>query len=159
MFPLAYPQQGGALIDVTRLTPFDGGASNATITTSFQTLLSINGKGFIETFYADQSATASLSIRMTVDGVVKMLLSTTANTIGLVNKKDQKIVASASVYRGGSSTAAIAVGLGVLKPYPTTDSSNGAIILGMPIYFKNSLLLELSLASGTCNYGYSGGYM
>lgn len=163
MFANGRLQSGGNHIDVTRLEPFTKDASGITGTGAFQTILSINGKGFLESFYALQTlANAGFTVRVTVDGVVKVLLviATQSNPIGVASKLD--ILGAGTAGQSGfrnpnvnSMTVFIST---IFKPYPTTDSSNGIILLGdSKIYFTSSLLLEISCVANY-SYHYAGAY-
>lgn len=153
-------------IELSNLTPFGKESTANAGTGSFQPILSINSKGFMESFYGYPTGTAgTFLLRLTIDGVVKVLLSTAtvSQVIGIVNKKDIVPTATAGTNSirsvtgyGGAATNTVQQ----IKSYPITDSSSATVLLGdAKIYFMNSLLLEISCAVGTnYNYAYYGGY-
>lgn len=159
-FATGLPPQSGNKIDVTSLTPFNGEAVSVAATGAFQTILSIRGKGFLESAYSATSNAVAHTIRITVDGVVKVLLSTSTTdaSVGVATKNDLYGNATSVFPRAGgqfiASTAPTAP-----KSYPITDGSSGLIVLGnTPIYFYQSLLIEISQVSGVYRYQYCGGF-
>lgn len=165
----------GNVIDVTTLVPINKEVESISGTGAYQTILSVSGKGFIESFYAHQGVgTADFSIRLTVDGVVKILLGTALGStpIGLVSK-DDLVVSATSTSTGGSRSgvrrpAHTLMGAMLSTPtsfkqYPTTDNSDGMILLGdNKVWFNSSLLLEIrcyTTSGNTYNYHYSGAYV
>lgn len=110
-------------------------------------LTNITGKGYLvlaTAFLINQSYTVSLKI--TIDGVVKHYTSSstqnrltgigphslinTQNTIGtnlILKEMSQQI--------SGLSEGTL--------PYPTTDYSNGFVFISQPIFFNQSLLIEI----------------
>lgn len=165
MFPNGRSQSGGNRIDVTTLEPFNRDVGSVTGTGTYQTILNISGKGFLESFYSWQNGPAAFNLRITVDGVVKALLGNTvaSKAIGVATKAD--ILDAVTQGQSGIRTPntvtipTLATPVTAFKSYPTIDGSDGLILLGStPIYFYQSLLLEINNAGGVYHYHYAGAY-
>lgn len=159
MFPTGLPPSGGSKIDVTLLTPFN---SEANVNTSgvLTTLLSITGKGYLDTFYA--SGNTQMQVKVTVDDNVTVLLSTTGqDPIGVAHPKDfigTSTAGTSSIRIGALQTTPTGT-IAAFKSYPITDNTAGMVILGLaPIYFYKSLKLEYLSNVATARYRYAGAY-
>lgn len=155
-----------SVVDPTSLRPFNADATGVAATGTLQTILNVNGNGFLETFYGRQSAlTAGFLLRITVDGVLKVSLgSSITKYVGVANKSDIRQFSTAGQH-GISDVSAGNFAVGAvgqpssIKPYPTTDGTDGLIVLASPIWFTKTLLLELQCnAANTLSYRYDGGY-
>lgn len=156
-----YRNGGGIAIDVTTLKPFADEKNNVNGTGAYQTMLSIGGKGFLKSFYTTVSASGNtISIRATIDGVVKILLSTTVSNhyIGLITKNDLYASSTAGNVAVRQPASALINGDTAISGYPLTDSTGHIILIDSPIYFLTSLLLEINCVSAVAYYyAYNGG--
>lgn len=152
---------GGNAIDVTSLTPFQGETS-LTSSGSWQNLVSITGKGFINTCVVACNAAIPVQIRITIDGIIQVNQTSGASPnlyVGLAQKND--LYASTNVgYVGvrGTKTSAV-YGVTMMQSLPATVNANAIAVVGYPVYFKQSLLVEVSIggAGNTILYRYDGG--
>ncbi|MDB5054445.1 MAG: hypothetical protein JWM44_2495 [Bacilli bacterium] len=147
---------GGNAIDVTILQPLASEAAG-TGTGAYQTILSVTGKGFLKTFYV---LSPSASFKVTIDGVVKILMATSSGSAlsGLFSKEDMILSSTVVGFRKPTNDNILGVYGNVFKSFPLIDSSGGAVAVDSPIYFKNSLLLEINATSGGAySYRYDGG--
>lgn len=166
MFPNSSSPSGGNRIDVTTLAPFNNeNAAQGNTSSAFITLLSITGKGFLDSFIASGNGTSSIvQVRVTVDGVVKVFLagSNINHVVGVMSKDDLYTVGSTTTLGnripGGVSVSSTVIP-SAAKPYPTTDGTSGVIFLGdAKIFFTKSLLLEIATNNSSSYYRYAGAF-
>jgi len=157
----------GVFIDKSRCTPLNAYNREVALDTSYQTLLSINGKGFLDHFIIrNNNSGAGLFLRITVDGVVKFHSRVDgtgdASVLGVI-KREFLLSRGTADIAGFLNPNSFDIYTTYLVEYPYTDTSGttGKIaLMAESIYFTSNLLVEvMSTSSQTAAYSYSGGYM
>lgn len=165
-------KSGGAVkVDKSACIPFGNTYGSIALTTAYQTLQSITGKGYLDTvIFMGHSNVHSL--RITIDGVVKFEGSGNAST-GVVGVTKRDLLLTIATSTTASTLAVIApnspnstLQLGVTPSFfvgfPYTANVTQGTTLSMitdSIYFSSSLLIEVKsgVAHGD-SYYLSGGY-
>jgi len=158
-----FPANNGT--DWGKYTPIGKGAT-VSITTggTFETMLSVSGKGFLtRAVLVSPDGSATGQIRVTVDGVVKVLNQAPVSTGGMCGVEQ----INSSTATTGSYMAHRVPGLGrsivsannTVAEYPTISGVENIIYISMPIFFDTSLLIEAtsSISGSQIRYEYQGG--
>lgn len=113
----------------------------------FTTVLNVTGQGYLKKYIVpNASGTGRRYIRITVDGVQTVLLTNYVDSSSYFGICLEELITCNSngagyIRIGGNSSV---IFYGNIKTYPDTSSTGNIIQLPQPIYFKNSLLIEVS---------------
>lgn len=156
----------GNLIDVTSLTPFNYSNNALAIAVTNTTILSITGKGLLNSAYITPLTAIDTTFRVIVDGVTiyENMSSVAAAPNGVISASDINNASATTIGlpSPAGSGALLSLSSSVYVPYPTTGSSTGAvsgavILLEEPIYFHTSLLIQAVRATaGNISVMYKG---
>jgi hypothetical protein len=157
--------RGGNKVDKSACIPFGTPAGSIALTTAYQTLQSITGKGYLDTAVLKGHASLN-SLRIIVDGVVKFEGSCNSATFNSGFVKRDMLGLTSAIYIVDPATPFAGNALnniaGNVVGYPYTANAAQAQTLSInadSIYFNSSLLIEAKTgAANTAGYYLSGGY-
>jgi len=158
-FPAA---SSGVDVDVSKCVPFrkEERLKHTAVDGVFETLLSASGKGFLsEMLLTNQSNSNKVAVKITVDGVVVLWSSTISGTgsfCGFIQESSLSFNAYMKARVPNTNGASALLGLSMnTNPSPvfplSTEVVDNNLVLQSPIFFKTSLLIEISSAYNADN--------
>lgn len=126
--------------------------SGVVVDGEYKEVLSVTGKGFLDTAYITYDGSHDIYIKVTIDGVEKH-----ESKNGAAVSKATGLFQSKSTVSDASSLCSVV--MNGLSAYPLTDASASSVVLSEPIYFSTSLKIEVKKVGATTavNYGVFGG--
>jgi hypothetical protein len=157
---------GGPAIDVTLLTPGLGNTNSFSMTYNVTyDVVDITGKGFLSQFYAlDTLSYANITVDITIDGtkVYSAVGGQNSLPIGVINLSSisGKYSGLFGVRDPHSNTSLAQISDGAVSAFPYTGGSDKIMFLNQPLFFHESLLVQLMCSTSTSiGYTYEGAYM
>jgi hypothetical protein len=154
------------MIDVTSLIPILGNTSSYSFASSnvYYDIIDISGKGFLSQFYALDTTNCYIYCKITIDDVVVYdgLITSNNRHVGIINLNDVvgKYNGLFGVRNPHSNTLVSEINRGAVSAFPYTGGSDKIMFLNQPLFFHESLLVQLKCSTtATIGYTYEGAYI
>lgn len=106
-------------------------------------IINVTGNGFVSLATLYSSNCSSAKLRITIDGVIKHSSIEGAGIVQGLTVPEYLSNAGSSALGVIMPTIKTVVPYSIVKPYPLTGGAAGVAIIDKPIFFNNSLLVEL----------------
>lgn len=156
---MAQQYSGRVASDYGKYSPFLSESGYSAPDSAWHPVYGVGGSGYLAKAILVPSS-GTFSMRVTVDDVVKILLtSASLHIIGFIMESNILSAGSTDGARIRSpQTSSISWDVGIITGM-TEDNGDHLIISNQPIFYRKGILIEIKadVASAVCNYGFNGG--